>query len=108
MRVMSPALFALAYVLDWLVGDPVWLPHPVRRMGRMIRRGESLLRVFARGPRGELSDWLAQHRTLIRRCASFGGLGDAYTRLAVRPRRDNLRLAALIGTWLRLQRRGLS
>jgi adenosylcobinamide-phosphate synthase len=50
---ISPASFALAYALDWLIGDPLWLPHPVRWMGRMIRSGERLLRRFAHTPRGE-------------------------------------------------------
>ena len=50
---MSPASFALAYTLDWLVGDPAWWPHPVRWMGWMIRGGERLLRKFARTPRSE-------------------------------------------------------
>lgn len=27
----------LALLVDWVVGDPVWLPHPVVMMGRMIR-----------------------------------------------------------------------
>lgn len=47
---ISPELLALAYSLDWLIGDPAWLPHPVRWMGRMISVGERLLRVMARGP----------------------------------------------------------
>lgn len=51
---MSPELFALAYALDWLVGDPSWLPHPVRWMGRVIRIGERVLRRFTRTPRCEL------------------------------------------------------
>ncbi len=50
---ISPALFALAYALDWLIGDPVWLPHPVRWMGLIIRVGERPLRRFAHTPRGE-------------------------------------------------------
>jgi len=50
---ISPASFALAYVLDWLVGDPAWLPHPVRWMGRMISGGEWLLRGFTRAPSSE-------------------------------------------------------
>jgi adenosylcobinamide-phosphate synthase len=50
---MSPASFALAYVLDWLIGDPAWLPHPVRWMGRMITGGEGLLRRFSRAPISE-------------------------------------------------------
>ena len=23
-------------VIDWIIGDPLWLPHPVRLMGTMI------------------------------------------------------------------------
>jgi adenosylcobinamide-phosphate synthase len=33
-----------AYLLDWLAGDPEWLPHPIRLIGQSITRGESLLR----------------------------------------------------------------
>ncbi|HEY6401300.1 MAG TPA: CobD/CbiB family cobalamin biosynthesis protein, partial [Blastocatellia bacterium] len=46
-------LFALAYALDWLIGDPEWAPHPVRWMGRLIRAGENFLRRFIRTPRAE-------------------------------------------------------
>jgi adenosylcobinamide-phosphate synthase len=34
---------ALAYVADLLLGDPVWLPHPVVAMGHFIARSEKLL-----------------------------------------------------------------
>ncbi len=50
---ISPASLALAYAMDWLIGDPMWLPHPVRWMGLMIRGGERLLRRFAHTLRGE-------------------------------------------------------
>jgi len=50
---ISPASFALAYSLDWLIGDPTWLPHPVRWMGRMIKDGERLLLIFIRAPSSE-------------------------------------------------------
>lgn len=33
----------MAYVLDLLVGDPAWLPHPVRMIGSLISRLESAL-----------------------------------------------------------------
>jgi adenosylcobinamide-phosphate synthase len=45
---ISVWVLVLAYILDWLVGDPAWLPHPVRCMGRMIKRGEQMLRRVAR------------------------------------------------------------
>ena len=51
---ISPVSFALAYSLDWLIGDPTWLPHPVRWMGRTISGGEWLLRRFIRAPGSEL------------------------------------------------------
>src|SRR5581483_6944490 len=31
---------ALALLLDLLLGDPRWMPHPVRGMGRLIEAGE--------------------------------------------------------------------
>src|SRR6185369_4254776 len=51
---ISPSSFALANSLDWLIGDPTWLPHPVRWMGRTISGGEWLLRRFIRAPGSEL------------------------------------------------------
>lgn len=38
------SLLVLAYLLDIAIGDPKWLPHPVRIMGRAITRIESFLR----------------------------------------------------------------
>jgi adenosylcobinamide-phosphate synthase len=40
-------LLMLAFLLDALIGDPPWLPHPVRLLGRAITLGERWLR---RGP----------------------------------------------------------
>lgn len=34
----------VAYVFDWIAGDPEWLPHPVRLIGKGIVEGERLLR----------------------------------------------------------------
>lgn len=43
-----------AAALDWLLGDPLWLPHPVRWMGRAIRALEGpLRRSFPKTPAGE-------------------------------------------------------
>jgi len=33
---LSLSAFFLAGLLDWLIGDPCWLPHPVRLLGRII------------------------------------------------------------------------
>ena len=43
-----------AVVLDLLLGDPHWMPHPVRWMGRTISGMETLLRrLFPKTPGGE-------------------------------------------------------
>ena len=42
------------FVLDLLLGDPVWIPHPVVAMGRCITFWEPRLRAaFPKTPRGE-------------------------------------------------------
>ncbi len=40
-----------ALLLDLLLGDPRWLPHPVVGMGWLINRGERLVRSVARSPK---------------------------------------------------------
>lgn len=43
-------------LLDWILGDPHWMPHPVRWMGRMIGGLEQYLRnLFPKTPQGELA-----------------------------------------------------
>jgi adenosylcobinamide-phosphate synthase len=42
-----------AYLFDWIAGDPEWLPHPVRLMGRCIEEGEEQLRKRWQGPAAE-------------------------------------------------------
>lgn len=37
---ISPASFALAYSLDWLVGDPSWLPRLVSLIESWLKRNE--------------------------------------------------------------------
>ncbi|MEK7376165.1 MAG: CobD/CbiB family cobalamin biosynthesis protein, partial [Candidatus Margulisiibacteriota bacterium] len=41
----------LAYILDLILGDPRWLPHPVKGMGWMIRKFEPVLRKVFRNER---------------------------------------------------------
>lgn len=36
---------AIAYILDLITGDPIWLPHPVRFIGWMIKTAEKFLRM---------------------------------------------------------------
>lgn len=42
-----------AYLLDLILGDPKWLPHPVRWIGRYIAFLEKRLRRFAKSPAAE-------------------------------------------------------
>lgn len=37
------SILATSYALDWLIGDPEWMPHPVRGMGWLIATGERAL-----------------------------------------------------------------
>jgi adenosylcobinamide-phosphate synthase len=41
---MEPAKFAASYALDWGIGDPEWIPHPVRLMGWSIVASERIVR----------------------------------------------------------------
>jgi adenosylcobinamide-phosphate synthase len=47
-------VIAAACVLDWIAGDPEWLPHPVRLIGRCTQLGESMLHRPAQSAREEL------------------------------------------------------
>jgi adenosylcobinamide-phosphate synthase len=49
-----PKLIAAACLLDWIAGDPEWLPHPVRLIGRAIEIAEPLLRRPEQGSGEEL------------------------------------------------------
>jgi adenosylcobinamide-phosphate synthase len=39
---VNAVVLGCAYAMDVIVGDPEWLPHPVRAMGRMIAAGEAV------------------------------------------------------------------
>jgi threonine-phosphate decarboxylase len=74
----------------------------LRKIGLSVFPSEAnfLLIKLPRGSGAELARSLESSRILIRLCDSFGGLGDAYIRLAVRSSEDNLGLVSLIETWL--------
>lgn len=52
---MEQGKFAAAYVLDWCVGDPEWLPHPVRLIGWSTNASERALRRLGSGKSFELA-----------------------------------------------------
>lgn len=47
---MLPLALALAFLLDMLLGDPLWMPHPVRWMGKAIERLEPTFRQRVASP----------------------------------------------------------
>ena len=49
----------LACMLDVVLGDPRWLPHPVRLMGRVITWYDGCVRRAAHGPSGEQAAGIA-------------------------------------------------
>lgn len=46
---IGPLELILAFILDLAIGDPRWLPHPVRIMGRAIAHAEKFLRAIFGG-----------------------------------------------------------
>ncbi|MCF8039291.1 MAG: adenosylcobinamide-phosphate synthase CbiB [Desulfohalobiaceae bacterium] len=44
------SVLLLAFALDLILGDPLWLPHPVRLMGRMIEMAEPRFRLLPFNP----------------------------------------------------------
>src|ERR1700730_1316202 len=51
----SRAVMATAYLFDWIAGDPEWLPHPVRLIGKGVEEGERVLRRPGQTPAVELA-----------------------------------------------------
>jgi adenosylcobinamide-phosphate synthase len=51
---MRPSIFAASYALDWLVGDPEFLPHPVRLIASGAGAAEWALRRAGSGKHFEL------------------------------------------------------
>jgi adenosylcobinamide-phosphate synthase len=51
----SRSVLAAAYLFDWIAGDPEWLPHPVRLIGKGIEKGERILRRPGQPPAAELA-----------------------------------------------------
>jgi adenosylcobinamide-phosphate synthase len=48
-------VLAAAYLFDWIAGDPEWLPHPVRLIGKGVERGERILRRPGQTPATEFA-----------------------------------------------------
>jgi adenosylcobinamide-phosphate synthase len=52
---MRSSVVAASYALDWIIGDPEWLPHPVRVMGWTVNAAERVLRRCGSGRHFELA-----------------------------------------------------
>ena len=50
---INGAVILSAYIMDLVLGDPRWFPHPVRGIGWMIQRTERVLRRFVKNPLAE-------------------------------------------------------
>ena len=50
---LNGTILLSAFALDLILGDPRWLPHPVRGIGWTIQRTETVLRRFAKTPLAE-------------------------------------------------------
>ncbi|MCL4491434.1 MAG: adenosylcobinamide-phosphate synthase CbiB [Nitrospirae bacterium] len=51
--VLHPYILGLAFLVDLAIGDPRWLPHPVRLIGSAISATERMLRAFFKTPSRE-------------------------------------------------------
>lgn len=50
---LPPVLLILAFIMDSVIGDPRWLPHPVRLFGSAIAFCEKILRSLFKSPTAE-------------------------------------------------------
>ena len=50
---LNGTILLSSFALDLLLGDPRWLPHPVRAIGWTIQRTEAVLRRFTKTPSAE-------------------------------------------------------
>jgi len=69
------SLLVLAFVLDLCMGDPEWLPHPVRAMGWAIQKLESFLRYVLQisGQKSHIAEKITGSLlALIMGCSAFG------------------------------------
>ena len=51
---MTAPQLVLAYAMDLVLGDPEWIPHPVRWFGSLIRVGERWLKRYGGTPRKDM------------------------------------------------------
>jgi adenosylcobinamide-phosphate synthase len=97
-------VLAAAYLLDWIVGDPEWFPHPVRLIGKAAESGERLLRRPGQTPAIELSAGSALTFAL----ATFAYMGSARSISWINRRNHALGMASeILLAWTCLASRNL-
>lgn len=70
------SLLILAFILDLCIGDPAWLPHPVRAMGWAIGKTENFLRYVLQitGQRSHIAERIAGSLLVLLMVSSTFGL----------------------------------
>ena len=63
--ILHPFILTLAFLLDLAIGDPRWLPHPVRLIGHAISRTELLLRRYFKSPLQERTGGMVLVFTIV-------------------------------------------
>lgn len=83
-----------SYLLDWALGDPEFLPHPVRAIGRAIETGEPMLRRIGDGSQREFIGGVLLTSAVV--------LGSAYatSRLLETLKRNNPFIGSAGEIWL--------
>ena len=75
---------ATAYLFDWIAGDPEWLPHPVRLIGKGVEEGERILRRPGQTPAVALAVGGVLTFSLV--AAAYMGTANAIVRMHRRGR----------------------
>ena len=63
--ILHPYILTLAFLLDLAIGDPRWLPHPVRTIGSAISRTELFLRRYFKSPLQERTGGMVLVFTIV-------------------------------------------
>jgi adenosylcobinamide-phosphate synthase len=81
---INQSVLGAAYLFDWIVGDPEWLPHPVRLIGKAVEGGERILRRPGQAPAIDLTVGGVLTFSLV--AAAYMGTAKAIARMNRRDR----------------------
>src|SRR5260370_778197 len=81
---INQSVLGAAYLFDWIVGDPEWLPHPVRLIGKAVEGGERILRRPGQAPAIDLTVGGVLTFSLV--AAAYMGTAKAIARMDRRDR----------------------